>query len=685
MMNFFICSVGEPKERYFEENFKRCIDFNGHFMYKDTTHKGVYSDVKKGDIIFLRYADKLNAFGLVEKKENIANPLLGDWNYAIYVSKWYFHDDANKKKGVTRNGIQSATIAGDQFATIKQISKDYAIDKMIAIVNGKNNELLSFVKRETAIKSTISAAVNLLTANYNLILTGAPGTGKTYLAKQIAQEIISHTKHETPIQILNSAIEQFHSNPEEVQQYQTLLKEFQEKFPKEELQNLTLEDYCIGNSDENKDNFCYWIERKLKPLGYYFPGSSKTYLLYWSKSEEKYMVSGYLKGTHNDPNVLMKLLASDIHTLVNDKDPDSFTSKFGESFILKVLNSYYPDEFAPINSRKHIDNVISLFDIHLGSNNIFEKNKAIYQFYREQCKDKNITIFEFMSILYRNFNIKDGEVIENGEMKTIGEVFFVQFHPSYDYTDFVEGLRPIKEKEQKEIGFARKDGIFKELCNKAKKNPHKNYVLIVDEINRGEISKIFGELFFSIDPGYRGEKGKVKTQYQNLIEEGDEFYDGFYVPENVYIIGTMNDIDRSVESMDFAFRRRFAFKEITAKDSQAMLDSKEAWGKDKMPKPDFVQKVKDKMDAINKVIFDEEKKEGIEGLSAAYHIGASYFLKLANYRNVNGEYVDTSFTDLWENHLEGLLFEYMRGMVDVPKKMKRLAEVFGYSNLAKYE
>lgn len=379
---------------------------------------------------------------------------------------------------------------------------------------------------------------------------------------------------------------------------------------------------------------------------------------------------------------------------------------------------------------------------------------------------------------------------------------FVQFHPSYDYTDFVEGLRPVQD-ETGNVGFERKDGVFKEFCKKALKtleacysdllrdisnsknftlkqkggndttalsvddekrirwiernNPEKiasNYVsfdnlkilyekyntfeklnnienineeirktiegtadttyywtvlnellhrmrekifvFIIDEINRGEISKIFGELFFSIDPGYRGTDGKVRTQYANMQTTPNDFdkslgitdsnnYGHFFVPENVYIIGTMNDIDRSVESMDFAFRRRFAFKEITAEDSKQMLDSDDAWGKDKMPKPDFLQKVKDKMDAINKVIFDDDEKIGIEGLSSAYHIGASYFLKLANYRNENGEYDETSFSDLWENHLEGLLLDYMRGMADVQKKIKKLANAYGYSKMNKYE
>lgn len=138
-----------------------------------------------------------------------------------------------------------------------------------------------------------------------------------------------------------------------------------------------------------------------------------------------------------------------------------------------------------------------------------------------------------------------------GDESRIG---FVQFHPSYDYTDFVEGLRPVKTTDEEKNGgtivFERKDGVFKKFCKDALQAPDHKYVFIIDEINRGELSKVFGELFFSIDPGYRGEDGRVKTQYQNLVEKGDEFAEGFYVPKNVYIIGTMNDIDRSVESMD---------------------------------------------------------------------------------------------------------------------------------------
>ncbi len=113
--------------------------------------------------------------------------------------------------------------------------------------------------------------------------------------------------------------------------------------------------------------------------------------------------------------------------------------------------------------------------------------------------------------------------------------------------------------------------IVKKYSANTNANNTDKFVFIIDEINRGDLSKIFGELFFCIDPGYRGIKGLVQTQYQNLIPENDLFYKGFFVPENVYIIGTMNDIDRSVETMDFAFRRRFTFVEIQASDRGSRL------------------------------------------------------------------------------------------------------------------
>ena len=335
--------------------------------------------------------------------------------------------------------------------------------------------------------------------------------------------------------------------------------------------------------------------------------------------------------------------------------------------------------------------------------------------------------------------IFDGNVPEDFEEneKFINQYGFVQFHPSYDYTDFVEGLRPTSPNKDGNIGFERKDGIFKGFCKKTTlpetsflledsllmfkkdlvnigrlniksfrsstniqvelgekgvltvitpqsawtcsdkkmleylktrdchpndtytktigdyilENYHVNsssnvnpskYIFIIDEINRGEISKIFGELFFAIDPGYRGKKGKVQTQYQNLItDESDPFKDGFYIPENVYIIGTMNDIDRSVECMDFAMRRRFTFKEITAEESAKNM------GVDP-----------DRMTRLNNAI------SGIEGFNSSFHIGAAYFRGITDYE------------ELWELKLQGLLKEYLRGMPDSEETLNTLKKTY---------
>ncbi|WP_286408807.1 McrB family protein [Myroides marinus] len=231
------------------------------------------------------------------------------------------------------------------------------------------------------------------------------------------------------------------------------------------------------------------------------------------------------------------------------------------------------------------------------------------------------------------------------ELANSGQFGFVQFHPSYDYTDFVEGLRPTKPDSNGNIGFELKNGVFKEFCNNAKQDKSsedsKKYVFIIDEINRGEISKIFGELFFSIDPSYRGIKGAVKTQYANMYDDTTET---FYIPENVYIIGSMNDIDRSVESFDFAMRRRFTWIEITAEESATNMN--------------LLADIVSKMNNLNKEI------SNIEGLDSSFHIGGAYFL------DSDGK-PRTDLEDVYKFRIEPLLKEYLRGLPDVEEKLKK--------------
>ena len=262
-----------------------------------------------------------------------------------------------------------------------------------------------------------------------------------------------------------------------------------------------------------------------------------------------------------------------------------------------------------------------------------------------------------------------GEEEEFEKLESCEQFGFVQFHPSYDYTDFVEGLRPqgSADGNKNDVVFKRVDGVFKSFCEKALKDPEKKFVFVIDEINRGEISKIFGELFFSIDPGYRGKKGSVRTQYANMVTEPNDFddkldettYGKFFVPENVYIIGTMNDIDRSVESMDFAFRRRFAFFEIEAEDTAVAILAE-------LDKNDR-DIAKDAMTELNKKLVNESI-----GLTNAYHIGASYFAKVKQY----SRQTTNKWNSLWNYHLKGTLYEYFRGEPDAGEKMKELKEVY---------
>lgn len=357
------------------------------------------------------------------------------------------------------------------------------------------------------------------------------------------------------------------------------------------------------------------------------------------------------------------------------------------------------------------------------------------------------------------------------------QVEFVQFHPNYDYSDFVEGLRP-KINDDGTMGFELQDGIFKKFIARARKNYEnsqkskevvekevsvqeamteffsniefgvdvfktingneftitgvdeehinisipgnatvnkltlrleevrkmlesgqkfekikdvttffgknfatqgysydfaiynairkrkastsrkmvqleelKKYIFIIDEINRGEISKIFGELFFAIDPGYRGRAGEISTQYSNLHSDPDE---KFYIPENVYIIGTMNDIDRSVDSFDFAMRRRFRFVELRADERLDMLELLE--------NDELENEAIRRMTALNKEIV------AVEDLNENYQIGASYFLKLKT----------LGFDQLWTDYLRPLLQEYIHGMYDEEGIMNRFEKAYGY-------
>lgn len=197
------------------------------------------------------------------------------------------------------------------------------------------------------------------------------------------------------------------------------------------------------------------------------------------------------------------------------------------------------------------------------------------------------------------------------DMLDAGQIVFVTFHQSMSYEDFIEGIKP--KTESGKITYEVKDGIFKKLCEKAKDNNTQitpNYVMIIDEINRGNVANIFGELISLI------EDDKRLGASEELRAELPYSHDVFSVPKNVYIIGTMNTADRSVEALDSALRRRFTFKEM-------------------MPKAELVPEennVRNIFEIINQRIEVLKDRE--------HQIGHSYFMGVKNNEDLKAVFYD---------------------------------------------
>lgn len=419
------------------------------------------------------------------------------------------------------------------------------------------DEMLDYAKKKVASDSiSITDSINLLKYKHQIILQGPPGTGKTRLAKLIADSLTEPENKGTPEQIVDNLIVSFDFDSKESrlerEKQKQLLSEFHEAFPKEKLKELTLESYSIGTGEN--DSFCWWIERGLQILGYYFPGSSLSYKVYWSKSKEEYSKHGFVKDIEDD-ELAMKMVAETLYELVNNGNTDQAFERFGNSFILKVLQSYYPDEYFPINSEKAIKNALKLFDSYDDTLSLLDQNRRLTQIYLDKKKQFNseMTKNEFAKIIWSNFNLKSGEELtQTKEVLTRGEYEIIQFHPAYTYEDFVRGI-VAKTNNSGDISYEVENKTLAKFAKKATENPNGNYVLIIDEINRANLPAVLGELIYALE--YRDDDS-IKSMYEYNDERNIK------LPSNLYIIGTMNTADRSVGHIDYAIRRRFAFVDI---------------------------------------------------------------------------------------------------------------------------
>ena len=404
---------------------------------------------------------------------------------------------------------------------------------------------------------------SMLIESKNLIFRGAPGTGKSYLAKEIAADIISNGYYEKFTQLSEEQRKQV---------------EFVQFHPSYDYSN-----FVEGLRPKVNDDGTMGFELQDGIFKKFIARARKNYEDS-QKSEEAI-----------EREVSVQESMTDFFSGI-ELGVDTFKTINGNEFTITSVDESHINISIPGNA--------TVNKLALNVDEIRRMLESDVKF----TKIKDITAF-------------------------FGKTFATQAY-SYDFAIY----KAIKSKKASSAK------------GKTKQAELKKYIFIIDEINRGEISKIFGELFFAIDPGYRGRAGEISTQYANLHADPDE---KFYIPENVYIIGTMNDIDRSVDSFDFAMRRRFRFVELKADERLEMLANLE----DEELEAEAIRR----MSALNREI------AAVEDLNENYQIGASYFLKLKT----------LTFDQLWTDYLHPLLQEYIQGMYDEESIMNRLAKAYG--------
>lgn len=409
---------------------------------------------------------------------------------------------------------------------------------------------------------------SMLIESKNLIFRGAPGTGKSYLAKEIAADIISNGYYEKFTQL------------SEEQRKQVEFVQFHPSYD--------YSDFMEGLRPKVNDDGTMGFELQ--------DGIFKKFIARARKNYEDSQKSK--KAIEKEVSVQESM--TDFFSGI-ELGVDTFKTINGNEFTITSVDESHINISIPGNA--------TVNKLALNVDEIRRMLESDVKF----TKIKDITAF-------------------------FGKTFATQAY-SYDFAIY----KTIKSKKASSAK------------GKTKQAELKKYIFIIDEINRGEISKIFGELFFAIDPGYRGRAGEISTQYANLHADPDE---KFYIPENVYIIGTMNDIDRSVDSFDFAMRRRFRFVELKADERLEMLANLE----DEELEAEAIRR----MSALNREI------AAVEDLNENYQIGASYFLKLKT----------LTFDQLWTDYLHPLLQEYIQGMYDEEGIMNRLAKAYGFHKSA---
>jgi len=271
--------------------------------------------------------------------------------------------------------------------------------------------------------------------------------------------------------------------------------------------------------------------------------------------------------------------------------------KNDKASVNEIKNSRIIREFSTIKNNRTISNSIwyfLLFGSALDSETIRVKKRGSQELF-----DKDTESRWFLTEKGKTYLENLKEDLKSSSSLSSSQFSFITFHQSYSYEDFIEGIRPYVSEVTigAQISYQIKDGIFKEICKKADQDQSKKYVLIIDEINRGNISKIFGEAITLLEENKRiGEKEEITVR---LPYSGEDFG----IPHNVYIIGTMNSTDKSIALVDIALRRRFHFERLGVDLTKIQNDDARKF-----------------LESMNKIICALKNPD--------FEIGHSYFMKI---------------------------------------------------------
>ncbi len=434
------------------------------------------------------------------------------------------------------------------------------------------------------------------------------------------------------------------------------------KEEKQEIQNCLKSIFC-------EDDGALREEPKIDNLEFIFdkPTSTVTSVLYWLYPEK------YIPFDQNSKKLYEKLFSNSEDIKIED-NWNSYDN---------ILNALKKSEFFKNNGDLKASMIIALSFAAVQEDNSIERilSKLI-----DKDTNRNI-ILTGIPGTGKTYSIND--FLENNGYKdknnsNYNRFEFVQFHPSYDYEDFIEGLKPIPSDKNEQIEFKLVDGIFKKLCKKAfesqQKKENKTYVMVIDEINRANLSRVFGELLYCLE--YRDEfvSTKMTTYIESLKDEeakiehsidvnDKENIGKFTIPSNLIILGTMNEVDRSIDAFDLALRRRFIWEDIEFNEMKLrlnLLDPEKKYAKE-LEKSD-IENLIERANKLNKKLAGD--------IGDNYKIGHTYYFKIIDYYFKDD--FDSALCDVWDYHIKSLVREYCKikfGENELGSKLEEYKEI----------